>query len=57
VKAVIVRTPGSDLTEEQVVEHCALRLARFKRPTTVAFVDELPRTPTGKIARRTLAEV
>ncbi|MCW0212318.1 MAG: AMP-binding protein [Pseudonocardia sp.] len=57
VKAVIVRTPGSELTEEQVAEHCALRLARFKRPTTVTFVDELPRTPTGKIARRTLAEV
>ncbi|WP_370588547.1 AMP-binding protein [Pseudonocardia sp. C8] len=55
VKAVVVAVPGSGLTEERIVEHCAARLARFKRPAVVAFTDELPRTPTGKIARRTLA--
>lgn len=57
VKAVVVLEPGSDLTEEQVGEHCTARLARFKRPAVVAFAGELPRTPTGKIARRTLARM
>lgn len=55
VKAVLVRAPGSALTEEEVRAHCTLRLARFKAPSVIAFVDELPRTPTGKVARRQLA--
>ncbi|MBW0106985.1 AMP-binding protein [Pseudonocardia sp. KRD291] len=57
VKAVVVTAPGSGLTQEQVHEHCTARLARFKRPAVVTFADELPRTPTGKIARRTLAQM
>ena len=57
VKAVLVRTPGATLTEEEVRAHCAVRLARFKAPAVVAFVDELPRTPTGKVARRQLARI
>ncbi|MEU6700399.1 AMP-binding protein [Pseudonocardia sp. NPDC046786] len=57
VKAVVVAVPGAGLTVEQVHEHCAARLARFKRPAVVAFAEELPRTPTGKIARRTLARM
>ncbi|GAA4557320.1 long-chain fatty acid--CoA ligase [Pseudonocardia xishanensis] len=52
VKAVIV----GEVEEQAVREWCEARLARFKRPTVIAFVDALPRTPTGKIARRALAE-
>ncbi|MFR9801614.1 AMP-binding protein [Pseudonocardia sp. RS010] len=55
VKAVIVPAPGTSPDADTVREYCATRLARFKRPTVIAFVDELPRTPTGKIARRVLA--
>ena len=56
VKAVVV--PADDgLTEQAVREHCAARLARFKRPAEVTFTDALPRTPTGKIARRRLARM
>ncbi|MCY7343224.1 MAG: AMP-binding protein [Pseudonocardia sp.] len=55
VKAVLVRAAGDPLTEEQVRTHCAVRLARFKIPTVIEFVDLLPRTPTGKVARRQLA--
>jgi long-chain acyl-CoA synthetase len=55
VKAVLVRAEGAELTEEQVRSHCEERLARFKVPTVVEFVDTLPRTPTGKVARRRLA--
>ncbi|GAA3246708.1 long-chain fatty acid--CoA ligase [Pseudonocardia petroleophila] len=57
VKAVLVRAAGSGLTEEEVRAHCAVRLARFKTPSVIAFVEDLPRTPTGKVARRQLAQV
>lgn len=55
VKAVLVRADGTALTEDEVVAHCRIRLARFKVPAVVTFVEELPRTPTGKVARRQLA--
>ena len=55
VKAVVVRAAGSGLTEDEVREHCTVRLARFKVPAVIEFVDVLPRTPTGKVARRQLA--
>lgn len=55
VKAVLVRESGAGPSEDEVLEHCRVRLARFKVPAVVSFVDELPRTPTGKVARRQLA--
>jgi long-chain acyl-CoA synthetase len=54
VKAVLVRRPGAELTVEQVREHCATRLARFKIPSVVEFADRLPRSATGKITRLAL---
>ncbi|HEX3649456.1 MAG TPA: AMP-binding protein [Pseudonocardiaceae bacterium] len=51
VKAVVIRQPDADLTADQVIEHCAELLARFKVPTSVEFVDSLPHSPTGKLAR------
>ncbi|GAY08941.1 AMP-binding protein [Pseudonocardia sp. N23] len=54
VKAVVVRAGDAELTEDDVVAHCRARLARFKVPAVVEFVDALPRTPTGKVARRRL---
>lgn len=55
VKAVLVRAAGAPLSEADVRAHCVLRLARFKVPAVIEFVDALPRTPTGKVARRRLA--
>ena len=55
VRAVLVLASGAELTVERVREHCAERLARFKVPGTVEFVPALPRTATGKLARRQLA--
>ncbi|SFQ40778.1 long-chain acyl-CoA synthetase [Amycolatopsis arida] len=51
VKAVIVPEPGAALSEQQVVDACAGRLAAYKVPRTVAFADELPHSPTGKLRR------
>jgi long-chain acyl-CoA synthetase len=55
VKAVLVTDPAAGVEEEAVRAYCAERLARFKVPAVITFVDALPRTPTGKIARRQLA--
>jgi len=55
VKAVLVTDPAAGVDEVAVRAFCAQRLARFKVPAVIVFVRELPRTPTGKIARRQLA--
>jgi long-chain acyl-CoA synthetase len=54
VRAVLVVKPGAELSAEQVREHCATRLARFKRPVVIEFAERLPHSPTGKIVRREL---
>jgi long-chain acyl-CoA synthetase len=51
VKAVLVLREGAVLTAEDVLTFCASRLARFKVPTVVEFVEALPYTSTGKLAR------
>ena len=56
VKAVVVRAPGSELTEEQLLEWSKDRVAGFKRPRSVDFVEELPRNPSGKLLKRVLRE-
>ena len=55
VRAVLVLTPGAELSEQQVRAHCAERLARFKVPARIEFAAALPRTPTGRLARGRLA--
>jgi acyl-CoA synthetase (AMP-forming)/AMP-acid ligase II len=56
VKAVVVRRPGASLTEAELVSWARDRVAGFKRPRSVDFVDELPRNPTGKLLKRVLRE-
>ncbi|MBN9109154.1 MAG: acyl--CoA ligase [Pseudonocardia sp.] len=58
VKVVVVRAPGGSVTGDEVVAWCRERLAAFKRPHFVEFVDasELPRSTTGKLQRHLLAE-
>jgi acyl-CoA synthetase (AMP-forming)/AMP-acid ligase II len=51
IKAIVVRAEGSDLTQEQVIAHCKSRMAGFKSPTSVDFVDAIPRTATGKVQK------
>ncbi len=54
VLAVVVRRPGSRLDADGVREYCREQLAGFKRPDLIEFVDQLPRTSTGKLLRRDL---
>lgn len=55
--AVVVARPGSNLTSEAVVAHCATRLARFKIPAVIRVASELPHSATGKVAKGRLREV
>ncbi|AEN06212.1 Long-chain-fatty-acid--CoA ligase [halophilic archaeon DL31] len=51
VKAFVVPTPNADLSEDQVRQFCLDRLAEYKHPREVEFVEELPRTTTGKVQK------
>ena len=51
VKAFVVPAPNSDATPEEIREYCLDRLAAYKHPREVEFVDELPRTTTGKVQK------
>jgi long-chain acyl-CoA synthetase len=55
VKAFVVQAAGHHLEEDQVIEFCAGRLARYKCPTKVTFVSELPIGVGGKLLRRQLS--
>lgn len=52
--AIIVRKPDQPLVEADVIQHCLGRLAKFKVPQSVTFVDVLPRNATGKVLKREL---
>jgi acyl-CoA synthetase (AMP-forming)/AMP-acid ligase II len=52
--AFVVKRPRSKLSEDGVRDHVRSRLARFKVPRSVTFVDELPRNATGKVVKRDL---
>jgi long-chain acyl-CoA synthetase len=54
VAAVVVRRPGSTLTSDALQQWAKQRVAAYKYPRLVAFVDELPKTPTGKILKRAI---
>jgi acyl-CoA synthetase (AMP-forming)/AMP-acid ligase II len=54
VCAVVVERSSAGLTADQVVEFCRERLASFKKPELVYFVDELPKNQMGKILKKDL---
>lgn len=51
VKLAVVRRPGSRLDPEELIEFCQEKLPRHMVPRYLEFVDELPRTPTDKVAK------
>ena len=52
--AIVVPKPGEEVAEESVIEFCKGKLAKYKVPKKVIFVEELPRTATGKILKKVL---
>jgi long-chain acyl-CoA synthetase len=56
VKAVVVKSPGADVEESEVIAFCRERLAHYKCPKSVDFAEALPRNPSGKILKRDLRD-
>jgi long-chain acyl-CoA synthetase len=54
---VVAFVTGTDLSVAAINEHCADRLAKFKRPSLVRLVDELPRGVTGKVRKGVLRDM
>jgi fatty-acyl-CoA synthase len=54
LRAFVVTAPGTSLSEQDVKDYVRTRLARYKVPRDVVFLDELPRNPTGKVLKRHL---
>jgi fatty-acyl-CoA synthase len=50
-KALVVLREGHEVTEQQMIDFCRDNLAHFKCPTSVEFIDALPRTATGKLQK------
>ncbi|TVR25786.1 MAG: long-chain-fatty-acid--CoA ligase [Ilumatobacter sp.] len=55
-KAIVVRQPDVEVTEDEIIAYCQERLAKFKCPTSVDWTDMLPRNPSGKILKKDLRE-
>ena len=53
-KAFVVLKPGAKASEEELIEFCRSRIARYKAPRSVEFLASLPKTGTGKILKRDL---
>lgn len=54
LKAVVQLKPEARARAEDIIDFCGERLADYKRPRSVDFVDEVPRNPSGKLLKRQL---
>ena len=56
VRAIVVRKDGFEVSSEEIIEFSRSRLASYKKPESVIFVESLPRNPMGKVLKRVLRE-
>ncbi len=56
VKALVVLKQRARASAEELIEHCKAHLTSYKKPKSVEFRKELPKTPSGKILKRALRE-
>jgi fatty-acyl-CoA synthase len=54
--ACVVRVEGSEVTEDEIIEHLAGKVAKWQLPKGVVWIDEVPKTSVGKFSKRTLRE-
>lgn len=57
VKAFVVIASGQRLSEQGLIAHCRERLAEYKVPSLVSFLESLPKGPTGKVLKRELRKL
>ncbi len=50
----MVAAPGASPTPDEIIAYARQRIAGFKAPKSVDFIDALPRNPSGKVLRREL---
>jgi long-chain acyl-CoA synthetase len=56
IKAVVTLKAGESATPDEIIDFCRGRIAGFKCPKSVDFVEALPKNPAGKILKRVLRE-
>jgi long-chain acyl-CoA synthetase len=56
VKGFVSLKAGKNVTEEELIAFCKSRLAAYKYPRMIEFLDEVPKTVTGKFLRRELRD-
>jgi long-chain acyl-CoA synthetase len=54
VAAFVIKTPGEDPSEEELLDFAAQRLAKYKRPKEIRFIGSLPKSPIGKVLKKDL---
>ena len=54
--AHVVLSPDASVSEDELIDLCVSKIARFKRPRLIKFVDSLPKTPVGKIRKSELRD-
>jgi len=57
VRAVVIPKPGKDLKEQEIRDWCVDKIAGYKKPRSVVFVDEFPKSPVGKVLRQKIREL
>ncbi|NMD71213.1 AMP-binding protein [Bacillus sp. DNRA2] len=57
IKAYVILNKDVTVTEAELIEHCREKLAKFKVPEFIEFVDDFPRTPVGKIQKHILRKL
>jgi len=56
VKALVVLQPGSEISAQDIIAYAQQRIARFKCPKSIEFIESVPRNPSGKILKKILRE-
>jgi acyl-CoA synthetase (AMP-forming)/AMP-acid ligase II len=56
VKAMVVRKPGSQASEAELIEFCKQQIASYKKPKSVEFIDSIPKNAFGKVLKRELRD-
>ncbi len=56
VKAYVILKEGMKVTEQEIIDLCKQTIASYKKPRSVEFVRQLPKSPTGKILKRVMRD-